>query len=355
MSRRTAALLLGCVALVLAVVAVRRVRGSDTAEVAFTETSGMLFFDPSWSPREDRIAFAAGRGQERFGIFVVPVRGGTARRLTPPDIDAGGAPAWDPLGRRLVFTTGTNDLAPSSPRELYVVEGNGRALKRLTRNNRDDTMATWSPRGETIAFVRGRKEDYDLHITQPRRRTATRAVTMGLVSDRFPSWSPDGRTLAFVRDDESIYALTLPEGRARLLVATGTTTEYTAYSPKAETLAYWADGLWLRDVRGRTKRIGWEGLTLLSPLWWSPDGRQIAFQVGESVYGPATIWVVHARSGRRLRLGQGAGGMSWSPDSTRLVFAPFGFDELHVIEVDRLSKRHRIPVRFRPDGKIRNR
>ena len=193
---------------------------------------------------------------------------------------------------------------------IYDVDANGTHLARLAIAG---SQLAWSPEGSALAFVR----DGGLWTVSPPDATAHRVVR-GPVYEY--SWSPDGSRFAYRGDDFRLLVATRGGGRSRL---TG-------------------DG---RDPA------------------WSPDGTLVAFLTsvahindqGEDEY----VAVVRPDGTGRERLQVAlATGVSWSPDSRRLVFAApaEGLGDgstarLYTTRVDGTDLRVVVPrARFDPQG-----
>jgi dipeptidyl aminopeptidase/acylaminoacyl peptidase len=81
---------------------------------------------PRWSPDGRLLAFVSNAESEKKQLYVLPVEGGEARRLTdlPEDV---GEVAWSPDGTRLAFSMRVPDPAYEEPDEKR------RAPRRITR------------------------------------------------------------------------------------------------------------------------------------------------------------------------------------------------------------------------------
>jgi Tol biopolymer transport system component len=128
------------------------VDGSDKRLIAEGRES------PAWSPRGGKIAFSGPNPHERrcphyWQIWVMNLNqgAGAPRPLTHGCYDYDN-PAWAPQGRRLVFVGARVDKAFD---QLWVVNANGKGLRRLTSDHHDHAWPTWSPDGKRIAFTRG--------------------------------------------------------------------------------------------------------------------------------------------------------------------------------------------------------
>jgi TolB protein len=91
--------------------------------------------------------------------------------------------AWSADGRRILFSSWRNGNYP----EVYTVNADGRRLRRLTRNAREDLAADFSPDGRKILFTSDRsglRQVYTMNIDGSGVRNLTRSRS----SDWATSW-----------------------------------------------------------------------------------------------------------------------------------------------------------------------
>jgi gamma-glutamyltranspeptidase len=154
--------------------------------------------DPAWSSDGKSIAFAADSGNG-FDVVVVPIGGGSARRVTSLSGDERW-PSWTTDGR-IVFSR-----REAGRWRLHVVSANGGDPQPLFGDTAsdDERHPRVSPDGKRVAYVSDRESDdgdVDVWVAElapgPRDRVIRTRVVRARGTEGFPSWSPDGLRLAF--------------------------------------------------------------------------------------------------------------------------------------------------------------
>jgi Tol biopolymer transport system component len=295
---------------------------------------------PRWSPTGDRIAFIdaavptpeeaaaesapAGaepgsnsdlaHGEPKDEVFVMPMNGGDAHRITsaPRDVEQF---AWSPDGSQIAYATadenpnkkelerhndafevGDNDFLAAGaamPSHVWLVSANGGAARRLS-------AGTWSlPKGAPPS------------------------------SPASPlSWSPDGKSIAIVQqatpnwgdsDLTVIATLDVASGQTHKLTAHKAFEGYPLYSPDGSSIAYWysRDG----DPNNEndlfvTGGAGGDGVDLTRVLdrdivraIWAGDGQSLVVAAHDGAR--VALWI-QPRSGPARRLDVGDVDAAWS-------------------------------------------
>ncbi len=194
---------------------------------------------PRWSPNGRFLAFLSNRKNEKeMQLYIIPVDGGEARPLTDLKGQIGDF-SWSPDGSALLLSFQKKDQsaidreADEQKKKLGVVarhitrrtffkhdgEGylpderwhiwtvnakTGKATQLTSGDSHDEVFPTWSPDGETIAFVSNRSDEPDLVegkddlFVMPAGGGEMTRLEAPEGPKNMPVFSPDGRYLAYL-------------------------------------------------------------------------------------------------------------------------------------------------------------
>lgn len=199
------------------------------------------------------------------------------------------SPMWSPTGEHILFTSDREGIW-----DLYLMDADGKNVKRIFRELGDRRSATWSPDGKQIAYTRREQGTPFIYIASISGKKEER-VAMG----DSPAWSPDGREIAF---------LTGWPIRMQISLLTVSTLKQKVLFPRS------ASPSWMT-----------------TPVW-SPSGDKIAFtwlhKVPLGAFADTeTIYVIN-RDGTGLQqvLPEGVGTESspvWSPRGDELLYTHY--------------------------------
>ena len=185
------------------------------------------------------------------GLWILPIRGGEAKRLTPELLEAR-QPTWSPDSESIAFQ-GYDDGAW----HIYVIPRAGGDAKPVTTGEFDDREPAWSHDGTRIAFSSDRYGGivtiWELLLGNGElRRVSSRDGSM-------PAWSPDDQEITFASRDAGRSG---PEGRPGV------------------------PGLWAVNREGRERLIvdpGKRSPPAPMPVaaGWSADGSQVAYATAD--------------------------------------------------------------------------
>ncbi len=209
----------------------------------------LLYSQSAFSPDGRLLAFTAQR-DGRDVLYVMDVE----KRKTIKRFDTGlewvTSPSWSPDGAQIVVSGTSSGLT-----DLYVIDFETSALRRLTSDKAGDLQPSWSPDGRLIAFATERGDETDLDALRIGNwRIATYSIATGMIEvlpgqgglNVNPQWSPDGKSIAFVSDRTGIANIFLYDLASRehyrITNVIGAVSGITEYSP-AITWAHKADKL----------------------------------------------------------------------------------------------------------------
>jgi Tol biopolymer transport system component len=214
-----------------------------------------------------------------------------------------GPPALSPDGNLVAFAW--SGRAESGPTDIYLKAVESEALRRLTETPGAETSPAWSPDGHSIAFVR----DGLGVFTMSQLGGAERQVS---ASGTHVAWAGDSKSV-LIRDGErntgpfGIYQVFLDtlERRRLTQAPVGDGDWRFEVSPNGSTLAFIryekrgiAD-LYVVPMGGGVPRRLSNWSAAIYGLSWTPDGREIVYDVDE----PPTsrLWRIHGNSATPAR------------------------------------------------------
>lgn len=145
------------------------------------------------------------------------------------------SPAVAPKGNKVAMI-----LSKDGWTDLYVADGDGSNLKRLTHSPEDESSPCWSPDGQWICFATRIKERRSLCKVPATGGPVTRIATPGVLNPTEPDWSPDGTSIAFTAQMGGFEICVMPAagGQVTELVPG----EDPSWSPNSRTLVFFRRG-----------------------------------------------------------------------------------------------------------------
>jgi Tol biopolymer transport system component len=325
-------------------------------------TTGRLHAEPTWSPDGQMVAYVSDRNGD-FDIWVQRIRGGNPVQVT----SAAGRdwqPSWSPDGRQIAYRSERDGGG------IFIVPVDGGSGRRIADFGYDPQ---WSPDGSRILFWEGRH----LFVVGPEGSPPQRIAADGSPRLREPfniGWHPDSRRVSMYGQDPehgwSFWTVPLDGGPgirsgispdvAQRLNETSLRLGGFVWAPAGDTLYFEGrsertQNVWRIRVNARTLEwiAGPDRLTtssgLESGLALSPDGKRLAFG---SRFERTLVWSLpfDPVSGRITGTGEpitpdGADAriLDISPDGRQLVYRINGrnTDELWIRSLDRQADRLR--------------
>jgi tricorn protease len=356
-------------------------------------------YNPVFSPDGKSIAFDSNR-HGGYDVYTIPVDGGRPTRLTYDSADDH-VTGWSSDGQRLLFATGRSTDYPLRA-ELFVVPAKGGQARRVSAF--EGREGIFSPHGDLIAYVRGAGTWYrkgyhgaandDIWIMNADGSNNRRFTTHD-GQDNFPMWSPDGKYIYYVSDclggvanivRQEIDAQGKPvpsKGVERITDQKDDRVRRARLNAHGDWMVYECGAdIWVHSLQEHTSRklaievnaddkVNPEKLTTFTSqateFAFSHDEKHIAFVVH------GDIFLMPRNGGKARRLTDHPAqdhGLAWSPDSKKILFLSdrSGYEDIYLLESDdpdhpELTAAHRFKAKqltntpetemgitFSPDG-----
>lgn len=209
---------------------------------------------PDWSPDGQHLTFTS----ERDGaadIYVMAPDGSQVERLTHGEGSFNVIPAWSPDGTEIAFSSNRTYTTPGegghfeieANTKLWSMLADGSDPVRRTSVRGLDMFATWSPDGQSIAYMSVRDDNLEIYML----RSDDVEINLSNHPDRDtnPAWSPDGAKIAFMSDrsgDMEIYIMQVSDRSLTNITNNPANDGDPAWSPDGSQLLFISD----RDGNG---------------------------------------------------------------------------------------------------------
>ena len=268
--------------------------GSTRTEATPTEVIREAAFSPSFAPKTSAMFYHSGTGPGSVIMRADTDDNGMVLRVTEVVGDRGSNfhPRPSPDGQLLAF-----DSDRDGERGIYIADSNGRNVRRVSGPG-FAAVASWSPDGRRLAFVRaekGKPRVWNIWTVDMPGGKPARVTNHPVGQPWGAAWFPDGKRIAYSHEDRLIVrTLQGKELRVfkspirRRLVRTP------AVSPDGKRIIFQVrrDGAWILDVS-----TGFMSRVLEDPsaeeFSWSPDGKRVAYHTRRS--GSWGVWTMAPR------------------------------------------------------------
>ena len=211
-------------------------------------------------------------------------------------------------------------IAFSLDDEIYIIDDNGKNLRRLTNHPAWDSEPAWLPDGRHIAFNSDRDKDVHIYTMD----LAGKNIKQIMDSNGRPAISPDGQWIA--QTVAGFLLLVSIDGLKQKEIHWGRpqgATNMAAWSPDGKRIAFTIripgvlNDIYVIDITGdnfqRLTDHPWQDL---EPAW-SPDGQWIAFWSNRD--RDIAVYLMEADGANPKRLANGIS-PAWSPDGQQIAF-----------------------------------
>jgi len=214
-------------------------------------------------------------------------------------------------------------------KEIYLMDYDGRRIRRLTTSSTLNITPAWSPDGNELAYVSWRGRQPAVYVMSNEGKLGVLDIVGSELSSS-PDWAPDGRRLVYSADVEGnteLFVLDRSSGKNTRLTHHAAIDTSPAYSPNGREIAFTSDRtgvpqVYIMSAEGvNVRRVSWSG-SYNDSAAWSPAGDRLAF--ASRIDGWFEIVVLDLTTEKVTPLTRGPGhneNPRWSPDGRHIVFS----------------------------------
>jgi len=245
------------------------------------------------------------------GKVLVQPAPATTRYTAPPT-----QPTWSPDGRNLLYISHLGGIGPE--KNILTIRSTATGEERfLSPRLRYVSQISWAPDGRSVIALGITKTENGIF----RIDTETSGITKLKDGGSAPKLCPDGKTLVFVTDGDGIIRKrNLDTGEESEVVKAGM---FYDLSPDGREVVFQVnDTVKTVSLNGGEPRELFRGLAKSYALKWTRDGRYIIAQALDTA--SSEIWRVPAQGGTPLKLDLSVpkmAGFTLHPDNSRFAFS----------------------------------
>ncbi len=152
-----------------------------------------MTFAPRFHPDGNKLIMSLAQDGST-NIFEMDLLSRATRQLTNT-IHIDTAPSYSPDGKKIVFESDRD----GGRQQLFIMDNDGRKVKRISYNKGRYATPVWSPRGDVIAFTKMLGGEFFIGIMRT-DGTAERLLARGFLVEA-PTWAPNGRVLMYYKQN----------------------------------------------------------------------------------------------------------------------------------------------------------
>jgi serine/threonine protein kinase len=313
------------------------VNGGEPRKVT-SDATGFMQQAADISPDGSQIAYTRpSDDNSTYDIFAISSLGGTSRKL----VVGGVQPLWSPDGKRVGFirTPNARYRSQSGLMEFWSVSSDGSDARReyvdslfATRGGDYRFSFCWSPRGNSIAWIRSLSASSQVLIIHDLGTGGERQLTKGQENIDSMVWTVDDQIIFSSNRSGNTNLWTIPAagGEAQQVTKGGGPDIGMSVSRSGKTLLYLQQQpvgyLWTSNIDGSSLRqISFDERDIWEPAI-SPDKKQIAFVMRDPdpLKNNSDLYVVEKDGNNRRRLTTGnpvTRVPSFSPDGHKIMYS----------------------------------
>lgn len=213
--------------------------GESVRKLAHTISNDVMFaLTGKKGPFTSKIAFVSDRTGKKE-VYLMDYDGANVVKVTSNFTHAM-APAWDPDGKRLVFTAITRNNKNVRNHNLFLYDLPTGKITMLSNRQGINSGAAFSPKGDKIALTMSFPGNPEIFLMDPVSKVVQR-ITNSFGLDVDPSWSPDGKWIAFVSDRPGrpmVYKMEASGANVQRLTFAGHYNATPSWSPQGNKIAF---------------------------------------------------------------------------------------------------------------------